>query len=103
MHKHFWHPSVHKIYDVLQTTNPHNTGETLKELKEIPSICRTFAVYGKGPQRFEATLPKGVCIFKHELAMDLVLLKGKPALRVVDKQTHFSAAMFLQGRTVQDI
>lgn len=86
-----------------RTRSEKSSGETLKEPEIISNESRICTIYGKGPHRFRATLPKGEYIFNHELAMDLLWLKGDPALHIVDIQTHFSAAMFLQGRTVEDI
>ena len=48
-------------------------------------------------------MPNEKVVFNHELAMDLVWLKSKPVLHVVDTHTHFSAAMFIPSKRVIDI
>ena len=104
IHKHFWHPSASKLFNLLKRTHPEDTSsETLKILNEIQSACRTCAVYSKGPHRFRVSFPKEECVFNHELALDLMWLKKKPVLHVVDTSTHFSAAIFLPSKSTVDI
>ena len=104
LHGHFYHPSSSKLYALLRKTHPdETTGETLKTLQEIQKACRTCSIYSKGPHRFRVTMPNEMVIFNHELAMDLIWLKSKPVLHVVDTHTHFSAAMFIPSKRLIDI
>ena len=104
IHKHMWHPSASKLYNILKRTHPKDTTcDTLKILEEISAACSTCTTLSRNPHRFRVTLPKDRCIFNHELAIDLVWLKKKPVLHVVDTHTNFSAAIFLPSKSTKDI
>jgi hypothetical protein len=38
-----------------------------------------------------------------EIAMDIVYLAGKPALHIIDIDTHFQAATFLRSISTDDV
>ena len=104
LHKHFWHPSSGKLYNLLKRTNPLDANEeTRRTLEEIQHAFRTCTTLSKGPHRFRVTFPKNECIFNHELALDLVWLKSKPVLHEVDTHTHFSAAIFIPSNQLHQL
>ena len=104
LHRHFWHPSSAKLYNLLKRTHPEETNEdTRRTLEEIQKACKTCTIMSPQPHRFRVSFPKGPCVFNEELALDLMWLDKKPVLHVVDTNTHFSAAMFLPGKTTADI
>ena len=104
MHLHFFHPSARKLFNVLKRARPDETRpETHEILKQISKACSTCQVHSSGPLRFRVTLPKSKCVFNHELALDLMWLDGSPVLHVVDTHTHFSSAIFLNGKSTKDV
>lgn len=109
LHHQFWNPSAGKLYNLLKRAKSEDTSaETQEVIEQISSACDTCAKYGKGPHRFRVSLPEGGCVFNRTLALDLMWLKGKPALHVVDDMSididnHFSAAIFLPSKSTKDI
>ena len=104
MHLHFFHPSARKLFNILKRARlVETTPETHKILKQISKACNTCQVHSPGPLRFRVTLPKSKCFFNHELALDLMWLDGRPVLHVVDTHTHFSSALFLNGKSTKDV
>lgn len=100
LHLHFFHPSARKLFNLLKRVDPRQTsGDTLSVLENISKSCRTCVVHSPGPHRFRVSFPRSACVFNHELALDLMWLEGQPVLHVVDLHTHFSSAIFLQGKT----
>lgn len=100
LHYHFHHPSASKFYNLLRRVKPKSLPpNTLQTLEEITKACTTCQKYSKGPHRFRVSFPPDKCVFNHEVAIDLVWLKGNPALHVVDTHTHFSAAMFINSKS----
>ena len=72
IHKHFWHPSSEKLFNLLKRIDPNTTADTLKVLKEIQTACSTCQKLSKAPYRFRVSIPKGDCIFNDQVTMDLV-------------------------------
>ena len=103
LHKHFFHPSVQKLYDLIKRAKPEKaTIETRRLLEEIQTACKTCTELGPRPARFQVSIP-GEVIFNQELALDLMWILSKPLLHIVDTQTHFSSAVFLHGESSEDI
>lgn len=103
LHKHFFHPSAAKLYNVLKRSNPEKANEaTLTILKEISRACATCQRFAPKPLSFQVTIP-GDVVFNNELALDLMWIDGRAVLHIVDVHTHFSSAVFLRGQDVTDV
>lgn len=90
MHMHFFHPSAQKLFNLLKRIDPEQTTpETLDLLKQISKACSTCTVHSSAPHRFRVSLPEDLCVFNHELALDLMWLDSNPVLHVVDTHTLF--------------
>jgi len=102
-HRHFYHPSVNKLFNLIGRAKPEDaTPETRKLLEDISKACATCQRFTPKPQSFQVSVPKGI-VFNQDLALDLMFLDSMAVLHVVDTQTHFSSAIFLQGQSVEDI
>ena len=101
MHKHFYHPSANKLFNLLKRAVPEEaTSETLRVLKEISGRCDPFQRMGTKPITFQVAMPDDI-VFNHQLALDLMWIESSALLHVVDTHTHFSAAQFLDGQDVK--
>lgn len=104
MHMHFFHPSEKKLFNLLKRIDPEQTtSETLKIFDSISHACTTCTIHSSGPHRFRVSFPKNICVFNHELALDLMWLDGNSVFHVVDLHTHFSSAIFLRGKSTKDV
>jgi hypothetical protein len=107
LHKHFIHPSVEKLYSLLQQARPHETDFNTKNiLKSIQRHCDTCQANGFKPQSFKisSSIPESDdLIFNRQIDIDLLWLNSRPALHVVDHDTNFSAAKFLNGESTEHV
>ena len=100
LHRHFVHPSAHKLYDLLRKADPDNLPtDTLNTLKEIAEKCETFNLYRPRQTTFQITDIDKIK-FNHRIIMDIMYLKDKkgtsrPVLHIIDAGTRFGAAAFL--------
>jgi len=104
VHRHFAHPHPDRLCAVLrQAKDPHATAETRAQLAEVTATCEVCQRLARAPTRFRVALPTQDIIFNQTVLLDLMYLDGKPVLHVIDKDTLFSAATFLQGETVEKV
>jgi hypothetical protein len=103
LHKSFFHPSVDKLMNLFKRAQiqdlPSNTRATLEDIARHCDTCQRF---GAKPFRFRVSLPDEV-VFNHTVALDLLWLDSRAALHIVDLHTHYSAAGFLPGQSVDDV
>ena len=71
-------------------------------LEEITKACQTCQRFTPKPQSFKVSFPQDI-MFNRELALDLMWIRVKPLLHVVDLGTHFSSAEFVNGRSVEAV
>ena len=106
IHNRFAHPSPDKRTNLLRRARPlDTTSETCRILQKISEHCRVCQVMAPKPYVFQVTMPDNI-LFNHEIEMDLVWIEPRPhqpALHIVDRGTHFSAAKFLPGESAADI
>lgn len=55
------------------------------------------------PRLFRLTLGTEESPFNHKVVVDTMLLNSKPVLHLVHKNTHFTAACFLENQTTAEI
>ena len=104
LHKHFMHPSTGKLYNLLKRAFPTKVNDKIRQmLQDIAEKCDQCAEHAVPPFRFRASIPKDNIIFNRELSIDLMWLNGKPVLHVVDTETGFQNAIFIQDKTAENL
>lgn len=103
MHQHFMHPSVAKLYGLLQCATPEQlTTDNRELLNDIVAKFHVCHIHSTKPVTFQVRFPDSV-LFNQELRLDLVYLDGSPVLHVVDCGTNFNAARFLHGEDAETV
>jgi hypothetical protein len=96
IHRHFYHPSTTKLFNLLRRADPKNLAEdTRRILDDIKAHFDTCQHFLPRPHHFSVSLDPEQAIFNKEIIMDLMYLCGSPVLHVIDRGTTFSAARFL--------
>lgn len=81
-----------------------HTPEIHKELLNISSSCDIFQRLSKEPGRFRVELPDEDIVFNRTVIMDLMSFESSNGLHIIDKDTLFSAAIFLSsGESAENI
>ena len=102
LHLHSFHPSVTKLYNLLKRARPQEVNaETRRVLEEIADACTNCHEHRDRPYRFRVSIPADRLKFNHEVAIDLMWMKGNPLLHIVDTQTHYQNAILLKGESAQ--
>uniref|UniRef100_A0A8H7KFH4 Integrase catalytic domain-containing protein n=1 Tax=Bionectria ochroleuca TaxID=29856 RepID=A0A8H7KFH4_BIOOC len=95
IHRRFGHPSVEKLWNILQRADKKANRSALELINRV---CHHCQIKGKAPQRFKFVLKDDVD-FNYEIVVDIMYLDGKPVLHVIDASTSFQAATFLDDLT----
>jgi len=106
LYRHCRHPGAEKLYRLLKRIDPTNVqGNTLEALKEIQSKCEPCSVISRRQLSFQVgNVKEEELVFNKEISMDLFKIDGKYVLHIIDTDTHFSAARFLNNRmNVDDV
>ena len=104
LHRHFFHPSSKKLYDLLRRSELGQTTENLKGIIDsVSKACTKCQEFSARPFRFRASIPDDEIVYNHELALDLLWLDKKPVLHVVDTHTSFQNAVFIQDKTPEGL
>ena len=104
MHRHFFHPSSRKLYDLLKRSDIGQATDNLKQLVDsVSSACNKCKEFSSRPFRFRASIPDNDVVYNHELALDLLWLNGSPVLHVVDTHTSFQNAIFVEDKTPEGL
>ena len=83
LHRRFGHPSVHKLLRILQRAGYE---VEIKMIDHLTKFCHHCQMHQKSPGRFKFTLRDDVD-FNFSIVIDVMYLKGKPVLQVVDLAT----------------
>jgi len=86
-----------------QSKDPQATEEARALVAEVTATCEVCQRLVRAPSRIRVALPTQDIIFNQTVLLDLMFLDGKPVLHMVDEDTLFSAATFLQGETVEAV
>jgi hypothetical protein len=107
LHKHFIHPSVNKLYDLIKRAKSNEVDEATKNiLKYIQSSCTTCQRKSMKPRSFKPSFTISETdehTFNKQIDIDVVWLNGPPALHVIDHDTNFSAEKFVNGESTEHI
>lgn len=104
VHRHFFHPESGRLYPMMRRADPGKTdAATLKQLQDIDKrfdICRRNM---REPGRFRVSLPNNDIVFNRTVCVDLMSLKKKAVLHIVDSDTNLNAACFLDHHTAKHV
>ena len=104
LHLHFFHANAQKLFNLLKRARPDSVNsDTRNALEEIAKACRNCHQHSPRPYRFRVSIPADDVKFNHEVAVDLMWLKGRPLLHIVDTHTRFQNAILLKGESAQDV
>jgi hypothetical protein len=98
LHRRFGHPSVERLYKLLNRAGHETRSEDLRAIEEL---CHHCQVNSQAPRRFKFTLKEDQ-EFNYEVVVDVMHLSGKSVLHVVDYATSFGAAGFLPSNSAKD-
>ena len=103
-HRHFYHPESQRLFAILRRSRREECSpQILQQLEEIERSCDVCQRMAKGPNRFRVTLPQNDIIFNRTLSCDLFTIEGKITLHIVDRDTKFNAAAFLNAKTSEEV
>lgn len=109
LHKHFFHPSSRKLFNLLRRVFPKNCPPHIRSrIEELTRNCGTCQRRSHQIHRFRVSIPEENVVFNFEAALDLMFLdigKNRKAqiLHLVDTQTDFQNAVFLKGESARDV
>jgi hypothetical protein len=99
LHMRFGHPRTERLHRLLKNAGHDDVREEV--LRKIGKFCHHCQSHDPAPQRFKFTI-KDECDFNYEIVIDIVQLKGRKALHVIDVATSFQAATFVRSMSAQD-
>lgn len=104
LHTHFMHPSASKLFELISRSDPTKRNPLMKKMiDEITAACGNCKTYRSAPLRFKAAIPDGKIVFNHTILVDLLWLREKAVLQVIDEHTAFRNATFLNSKSAHDI
>ena len=103
IHRHFFHPDTGRLYAMLKRADAEETTpDVMGNLETITKECDICQRHMKEPRSFRVALPPEKVVFNKVVLMDRMTLSGKPVLHMVDRDTKFSVAEFLQGESAKE-
>lgn len=104
VHLHFFHPESGRLYSLMRRADPQQTTSyVLQDLEALSAKCDMCQRNAGEPRRFRVALPHDDIVFNRTVFLDLMFLKSKPVLHIVDMDTKFSAASFLERETTEEL
>lgn len=91
IHRRFGHPSIDKLWKLLQRAGEDANLETIQIINKICHFCQKK---GKTPQRFKFALKENID-FNYEVIINVVYLDGRPIFHTIDASILYQAARFL--------
>lgn len=86
LHRRFGHPRTERLYKLPQSAGHEDVREEI--LQKIQKVCHHCQTHDPAPQRFKFTI-QDECEFNYKIVIDIVHLKGRKALHVIDVATSF--------------
>lgn len=100
IHRHFYHPSTDKLANLIRRgAKDHDKPGLRRDLDHIRETCEICQRLAKAPGRFRVAIPNEECTFNRSVGMDLMKINKQTALHMVDKDTKFGAAVFLESES----
>ena len=85
LHRHFGHLSVHRLHQLLERSGYNME---LEALHYLTKYCKQCQKHGQSSSRFAFTL-KDDLDFNYNVIIDIMYIKSKPVLHLVDEATRF--------------
>ena len=105
MHRRLGHPSVNRMVKILKRAGHKSHRHFIEYLTKFCLWCQR---YGKSPGRFSFTY-KDDKAFNHTLVIDILFIqiaglkKKQPVLHVIDEETKFNAARWLNNQSTDTV
>jgi hypothetical protein len=105
LHRKSLHPNADKLYNVLKRSRLVEINEETRALLQmITDICHTCQFMARKPILFTVVSASDPEItFNREIALDFFSFRSRLALHIVDINTQFHAASFLQSVSTDDV
>ena len=88
LHKQFFHPSAHKLFNLLRRARPEEaTPETLATLQELSKRCDPCQRIQNAATRFRVSFGAEHVKFNERILLDIMYINGKPIFTSLTK-TH---------------
>lgn len=98
-HKQLMHPSDCKLFTLLNHAYPSEISEKIRQiLQKMAENGEPCSEQPVPPVRFRASIPRDEIIFNREFSIDLIWLKEKPVLHIVDTKTGFQNSIFTKDK-----
>jgi hypothetical protein len=81
----FGNPSVSRMYTILKRARPEEVEGLMGALIEIKEKYSTCAELARAPNYFKVTIGTGDLRFNQTVAVDVMYLKIRPVLHIVDE------------------
>lgn len=103
IHRVFYHPAINTLYSLIKRAQPKDaTSGTMRMIEVISVHFSTCQYHYPRPLRFSATIT-GVIVVNDRVILDLMWRQKRPILHVVDADTRYSTARFLDGESTEDV
>lgn len=99
LHRRFGHPRTDRLYKLLKSAGHDDVDELV--LQKIQKLCHQCQLHDPAPKRFKFSI-KDESHFNYEIIMDVVRLGDRNVLHVIDSDTSFQAATFLNSLSARD-
>ena len=97
LHLPFFLPTAQKLYDLIMRAMPQQiSDETKANPERITKACKACKRYSSKPYRFRVSMSTYDILFNHEVAKDLMRIRGQAILHVVDAQINYQNAVILK-------
>ena len=104
LHVRFGHPGWQRLHSFLQRATPDDLdADSQKQLRDIEAACRSCQHTAVAPRSFKIRVPHEHLEFNSEILVDLFWLGGRACLSVMDRDTKYTAAMFVPNQTVASV
>lgn len=104
IHRHFYHPTTERLSNLIHNgAKEHVVPGLRKMLDHIRETCDVCQRMAKPPGTFRVAIPPGDCVFNRSVGMDLMKIEKRTVLHMVDRDTKFNAAVFLDKETSRDV
>ncbi|KDN60924.1 putative conserved hypothetical protein, partial [Colletotrichum sublineola] len=99
LHRRFGHPRTDRLHHLLKKAGHEDVDFNI--LEKIQKFCHHCQSHDQAPRRFKFSL-KDENYFNYEIVVDVVRLRDKNALHVIDTETSFQGATFLKSLSARD-
>lgn len=99
LHRRFGHPRTDRLYKLLRNAGHDDVEEAI--LEKIQKFCHFCQLHDPSPRRFKFSI-KDESHFNYEVVIDVVHLGERNVLHVIDSDTSFQAATFLNSLSARD-